>query len=407
MVKIILWGTGKYGEIAIGGLDFNICEIVAVVDSDTKKQKHKWHDHLVVSFEEVISLEFDYFLIAVKNNEEIVRLCRDKGFEEKVVIFGQEEYDWINPNTLRNSIEKGRLLGEISKQKYELELKELELKNYDYEHGFNKIKIINAKELLSKIIDEKLSLVRFGDGEIELIRNQSRPWFQKVDEKLSLRLKEVLDTQEEGIIVAVADDFGSLEKYNDEAKYHIRHYVNNNRAGVLEVLDTKRTYYDAYVSRPYLMYTDKNYSKEMFDLWKKIWFGRNVLIVEGPYIRNGVGNDLFVNTNSIKRVIGPSQNAFDRYTEIIKAVKNNAQKDDLILISLGPTATVLAYDLFMEGYQAIDLGQLDNEYEWYKMGATTRVPIPGKAVPENPNCYTTDECIDEKYLSEIVADLSK
>lgn len=39
------------------------------------------------------------------------------------------------------------------------------------------------------------------------------------------------------------------------------------------------------------------------------------------------------------------------------------------MISLGPTATVLAYDLFKAGYQAIDFGHVDVEYEWWRMGA--------------------------------------
>ena len=50
----------------------------------------------------------------------------------------------------------------------------------------------------------------------------------------------------------------------------------------------------------------------------------------------------------------------------------------MILITLGPTATILAYDLAMQGYQAIDLGQVDNEYEWFLRHATERIVIEGK-----------------------------
>ena len=39
------------------------------------------------------------------------------------------------------------------------------------------------------------------------------------------------------------------------------------------------------------------------------------------------------------------------------------------LLPLGPAATVLAYDLFKAGYQAIDVGHVDVEYEWWRMGA--------------------------------------
>ena len=39
-------------------------------------------------------------------------------------------------------------------------------------------------------------------------------------------------------------------------------------------------------------------------------------------------------------------------------------------------------DVAAMGVQAIDIGQLDNEYDWYQMGVDTRVPIPGKMTAE-------------------------
>lgn len=44
-------------------------------------------------------------------------------------------------------------------------------------------------------------------------------------------------------------------------------------------------------------------------------------------------------------------------------------KAKLVLIALGHTATVLAYDLAEVGYQAIDIGHIDIEYEWFLMRA--------------------------------------
>mgnify|MGYP000128627122 CR=1 FL=1 len=49
--------------------------------------------------------------------------------------------------------------------------------------------------------------------------------------------------------------------------------------------------------------------------------------------------------------------------------RKKLEKTALFLIALGPTATVLAYDLFKSGYQAIDAGHVDVEYEWWRMGA--------------------------------------
>ena len=54
------------------------------------------------------------------------------------------------------------------------------------------------------------------------------------------------------------------------------------------------------------------------------------------------------------------------------------KKNKLILIALGPTATVLSYDLNKLGYQAIDIGHADIEYEWYLRKAKKKIPIKNK-----------------------------
>lgn len=52
---------------------------------------------------------------------------------------------------------------------------------------------------------------------------------------------------------------------------------------------------------------------------------------------------------SIKRIICPNFNAFRVYNKIIKEVLKIKEKR-LILIALGPTATVFVYDLSKLGY---------------------------------------------------------
>ena len=50
----------------------------------------------------------------------------------------------------------------------------------------------------------------------------------------------------------------------------------------------------------------------------------------------------------------------------------------MYLIALGPTATVLAFDLAMFGRQALDIGHIDLEYEWWTRHTTAKTTIPGK-----------------------------
>lgn len=52
-----------------------------------------------------------------------------------------------------------------------------------------------------------------------------------------------------------------------------------------------------------------------------IWNKRDILLVEGKQAFIGVRNDLLVGTNSIRRIIAPSQNAFFVYDKILSVVK--------------------------------------------------------------------------------------
>ena len=119
----------------------------------------------------------------------------------------------------------------------------------------------------------------------------------------------------------------------------------------------------------------------------------------------GVNNDLFSNAKSIKRIIGPSKNAFNVINEIKYKTEEYARPEDLILIALGPTATILAYELAKDGFQAIDIGHIDIEYEWYLRNANSKIPIPGKYVNEASDKggnKPDDSIINDEYLSQII-----
>ena len=117
--------------------------------------------------------------------------------------------------------------------------------------------------------------------------------------------------------------------------------------------------------------------------------------------RLGVGNDLLDNAKSVKRILGPSSEAFSKYDEILDEAKK-LDKDVLILLALGPAATCLAYDLHKFGYQAVDIGHVDVEYEWYRMKAKKKSPIKNKMVHEASN-DDVGEYHDKKYDSQIIA----
>ncbi len=272
-------------------------------------------------------------------------------------------------------------------------------------------KITSHQDTMQQLMIGK-SLVRYGDGEFSIISGQARPPFQKNDSALAERLKEILSQNKDNILVAIADNYGNLSKYTHSAAHGIREYMTPSvRREHMCLLNPNRTYHDAYISRPYLIKEDKDPEKihHEFNEWKQLWNGRNVIVVEGAGTRAGSGNDFFSNTQSIRRIICPARNSFDKYEEILSKCLDIAEKerDCLFLAALGPTATVLCYDLADRGYQAIDIGHLDIEYEWFLAGQGDRIPIKNKLTQESPEA--TDEYDEEElqeYFQQIVWDLS-
>ena len=155
------------------------------------------------------------------------------------------------------------------------------------------------------------------------------------------------------------------------------------------------------------MYIDKSHCENQLNLLKAIWENQDVIIVEGTKSRTGIGNDLYNNVKSLQRILGPATNAFSMYDKMLETIKTYVPKDRLILLSYGPTATILAYDLAKLGYWAVDIGHLDIEYEWFLKGASDSIAIKGKFTNENKQGHFVDDCVDQIYLSQIICDITQ
>ena len=59
-------------------------------------------------------------------------------------------------------------------------------------------------------------------------------------------------------------------------------------------------------------------------------------------------------------------------------------------------------DLGNLGYQAIDIGHIDIEYEWYKKGAKKKVAIRGKAVNEAHDTSLEEESIEDCHYQNSI-----
>ncbi len=264
-------------------------------------------------------------------------------------------------------------------------------------------KVFDSLQTIDYIKKSGYNVSRFGDGEIDILNGKSIK-FQEYDEKLADKLKNILKNDKNNLMVCIPCVFElkNIKPLKNSSKLFWLDYVVNNYIKYVNYLDLSKNYYDASVSRPYIRYKFNNkISDKLFKKMKGLWNDRDILILEGEYSRLGVGNDLFQNAKSIKRILCPSKNAFSKYDKILKSVKLNA-KDKLVLIALGPTATVLASDLLDSNIHAIDLGHLDLEYEWYKMKVKDRVDVKNKIVNELENNKEILELHDKKYQESII-----
>lgn len=262
----------------------------------------------------------------------------------------------------------------------------------------------SGDKAIDLIISEGKSMCRFGDGEFAIMTGVFRQKFQCVDKELTRRLKEILVTEREDILIGITDVYGDLSKYNDDGRCNIRAYLTPEvRKQHYALIDMNKVYYDSYMTRPYVIYRDNMTDAPVrrFAHLKQIWEGKRLLIVEGEKTHMGVGNDLLDNADDIIRILGPAEHAFSRYDDILQSVLKFG-KDRLILIAMGPAATVLAYDLACAGYQALDIGHVDMEYEWMLAGKGGRTAVPYKYNNELKGGDIVEEIKDEKYEMQIV-----
>lgn len=400
MNKIYIWGAGAYAEYVYSMIDQRYCVVQGIVDHDKSKQGLMWNSELRIGCpEELKTLEFDYIIFSMLKYSDAVNMGKQMGISEDKMIVYWKPYNGVQ--IFRDKDE------EIQKEQRKRKVCEDRLESAPYEWGIKKVPYIEpAESLLRKIINDRSSLSRFGDGEFEMMRGRTRPWFQKPNNILKERLIEILNARNPEVNIAIPQNYTGFDRYTENAADGIRKYMSEGtRAAIFGFLDMKRIYYDTYVTRPYMIYRDKRNADLLFPLWKKIWEDRSIVIVEGKYGRNGINNDLFAGAKRIRRIVCPVKNAWSAYDKIKNAVESNAENDDLICISLGPAATVLAYDLAQMGFQAIDIGQIDNEYDWYRLGVQERVPIKGKMVAEVSNNDCLDLFVDDAYFSQIITQI--
>src|SRR5699024_9170281 len=153
--------------------------------------------------------------------------------------------------------------------------------------------------------------------------------FQDIVPEIQLELEQVLthgstSTTLVGMPTVIKDPFWSnvwanyypqLKKlYPDEAKYGCTH-----------------------VTRPVYF---RRWKQSAVDAWRKVWDGMDACVVTGSQSRFDLIPELFDTLNSAQFVYGANRNAYFDIDELENATLT--ANSDVVLISMGPTGTVLA-----------------------------------------------------------------
>lgn len=269
---------------------------------------------------------------------------------------------------------------------------------YKYKILKNKIKVYTVDETINQLLNTQKSLVRFGDGEITMIRGRSLQ-LQNVDINLITDLKRILNYEHENLMISVPDIFDGVEQYNEKSIQFWKDHLLFSRRIYEKYCRKDKIYCNAFISRCYYMYKDKSFCDAWFKKIREIWKNRDIVIVEGVRSHSGVENDLFSQAASVERIIGPASNAYEKLDKLEEECLKYP-KDRMFLLALGAAAKPLAEDLFLNGYRVMDIGNLDMEYEWFLRGAKNKIKLEkhfAESVEENHKAGY------DEYLSQIKA----
>lgn len=289
-----------------------------------------------------------------------------------------------------------------------------------YEWGYEKrrmarlrilyrLRIMNPARTLKYIKKHRCSIARYGDGEFDHILDLKDEGFQVRSHALANGLVKVLQSKNPQLLLCVPRCYNTTRGCNNHSRtFWIEWGKNGHHEQIINLIrenaGKRYLFGDSQITRPYIDWKTPKRAEKTFPMLKALWKDRDIIIVEGEQTRLGVGNDLYSRAKSIKRILTPAVNAFEVYDEIKQAVLDY-YNGELIIMALGPTATILASDFADLGMQALDIGNIDIEYEWYLQKATERVPISGKFTNEAKDGVgrTFTDCQDPEYLSQIVA----
>lgn len=203
-------------------------------------------------------------------------------------------------------------------------------------------RVRNEFETIQRLLDDGLSLARFGDGECKLMdgRAQIR---EPANEQLGAELRETAIDADPRLLIGIP----TMDK--DGPK--IRNW-EGRKARFLPFLSPDVKYYSSFVSRPDSApwISSQEYANKVCDLWRN----KRVTIISEKHSK--LLTVLRKTCKQLDHIECPSHEAYRYLGEYQQYIMRG--RSDLAVLSHGPSATCLARRLAHADRQAIDLGSI-------------------------------------------------
>lgn len=217
------------------------------------------------------------------------------------------------------------------------------------------ISVMTEWQTVEWLIENRAGISRYGDGELKLCTGRSAK-SQSYNPVIQQRLLEILRRPLSHHLVGIPRITGRKDFCNEEKQ---RFWERYNTEKYQSLYSRWQCYGSAFITRPDA--APMIDTPEYFWMIKKLWAGRHVVLVKGANCGFLKRPSLFDGVRTYDVVMAPDTDAFSEYATIMEQLVAYP-KDTLFVLSLGPTATVLAYDLARSGFQALDLGHLGQFY---------------------------------------------
>jgi hypothetical protein len=239
--------------------------------------------------------------------------------------------------------------------------------------GFRVPDVLTFTETLRAVVEGTRSLARFGDGERTLMLDGQDIPFQKWSPEIADELKRVAANAygrpcDIGVNRAYLYRTGAEQEQVERfyAEYELPMMLADRYPDYLTMVG--RAYLDASFTIPYHHYrTDafpERFFAKYFASFAEAFNRRDVILAAGNGVleeRHGYAANLLAMTHTVEEFVLPDRDAYAEIDSIESALAGmNKDGKRTVLLSCGPTATVLAYRL-SDRMRAIDIGHAMRE----------------------------------------------